>query len=330
MFTRARPAGLWIPGSVIAQAEIEHLDDYYLAVDGAAGGTYAPTDPIVIGGDGVTLAGVNHSLTGTLAVASGAIISIADGGKIKADGGGDDIELAVVSGVGTLDVKSGAYVKIEAGGSQDVYGALALKSGGSFNVESGSTETINSGGILTAASGSTTNLNGATAVRGAMTLKSTANGGPGSITGEVDTIMAGVFSMQAILDCTSSAGRIKWRFDTLTDASQTISIASKTIVRLNNTCAANRTIIVSTSIGTPKWGDWMYVFRSTPQSGSITDSGLYSIQLESDTGDVLFVWPPTSDKRRAGVLIVFSETDGDWVPVFWNNLGGTGTGLFGE
>ena len=116
MFTRARLAGLWILGSVISPAELEHLDDYSLAIDGDGGGTYAPSTAIVIGGSGVTLAGTDHHVSGTLTVDNLAVISIASGGSIKAEGSGTaDITLATVANVGTLTVGSGAVVKIQAG-----------------------------------------------------------------------------------------------------------------------------------------------------------------------------------------------------------------------
>lgn len=330
MFSRARAAGLWIPGSVVDQGEFEHLDDYSYAVDGR-GGTYAPATQIVVGGAGLSLSGSAHEVTGTLTVASLALITIADGGTIKANGSGAaDITLKVVSNVALLDVESGASVRIKAGGSLDVFGALTLKkvSGpGSLTAEDTTAITLNSGAQIIAADGSTVNLHD-TNLRKTLTLKSVANGGPGAINGEDDALLTGVFIQQALL-AHDGAGRARWRHTTLTDASQTVSIASKSIVRINNTCAANRTITVSTSLGTPKNGDWMLFYRSTPQGGTIADSSLYSVQLESDTGAVLYLWTPASNKTRAGVLIVFSETDNDWVPVLWNNLGGTGTGLFG-
>ena len=146
MFTRARLAGLWILGSVISPAELEHLDDYSLAIDGATGGTYAPSTAIVIGGSGVTLSGANHHLSGTLTIDSLAVITIATGGSIKAEGTGSaDITLATVADVGTLTVGSGAVLKINSGGALDVYGSLTLKntSGpGSIAAETGTTITL--------------------------------------------------------------------------------------------------------------------------------------------------------------------------------------------
>lgn len=210
MFTRARLAGLWILGSVISPAELEHLDDYSLAIDGDGGGTYAPSTAIVIGGSGVTLSGANHHVSGTLTVDNLAVISIASGGSIKAEGSGTaDITLATVSNVGTLTVGSGAVVKINSGGALDVYGSLTLKntSGpGSITAEQNTTVTLASGATMTAASGSTVNLAGSTAVRGAMAIKS--SGGPGSLTIENGTTnpVAGLVSFVSLSELRFASG----------------------------------------------------------------------------------------------------------------------------
>ncbi len=326
-FTPVRLSGFWTLLSVVEPDELKKIDENLVkAPNFAEGGIYVPSSFITVGQAGFQLDGTGHEIaatTGRLTVQTGAEIRLAAGSILKAQSGGN--------------------VKIESGGSLDVFGACTFKSGGGFTIDSGSTCTMSSGGTLTCASGSTTNLSGTTLVRGAMTIKS--SGGPGSLTVEAgctttvagtftgsgaSAAIAGTFLQQAILDHNSGPGRIKWRIATLTDASQTITIASHTIVKINNTCAANRVVSVSTTTGTPKDGDWMYVYRSTPESGTISDGGTHSVQLESDTGDVLFIFSTASDRKRAGVLIMFNETAGDWEPVFWNNLGGTGTGLFGD
>ncbi len=145
-FTRARLAGLWIFGSVIDPGEIEHIDDYYYAID-SRGGTYAPAGIITIGGLGLTLTGTGHHLGGTLTVDSLAQITIATGGTIKAEGTGTaDIALKVVAGVALLDVESGAAARIKSGAGLDVFGSLTLKNAsgpGSLTAESGTTIALN-------------------------------------------------------------------------------------------------------------------------------------------------------------------------------------------
>ena len=187
MFVRARPIGFWIFGSVIDPLELEGLDrDRANSLDGKNGGAYSLLAALVLGGAGLTLAGTNHHVSGTVTVDNLALIKVVDGGTVKADGtGGADIALKVVSGVALLDVESGAAIRIKSGGSLDVLGALAVKDGATLTAEDGSVITISSGAIFTAADGSTVNLSGTTNVRGAFVLK--ASGGPGSFTQEAGT-----------------------------------------------------------------------------------------------------------------------------------------------
>ena len=57
-FPRIRTSGQWLNGSTILQSELEQLDeDHSNALDGAAGGAYAPTAPLVIGGAGLHVTG---------------------------------------------------------------------------------------------------------------------------------------------------------------------------------------------------------------------------------------------------------------------------------
>lgn len=56
MFARIRAAGTWI--GVIASSELDTLDlNLSRAIDGYAGGSYAPSSPIVIGGAGMIFSG---------------------------------------------------------------------------------------------------------------------------------------------------------------------------------------------------------------------------------------------------------------------------------
>lgn len=90
---------------------------------------------------------------------------------------------------GHLDVTSNLRFTAPVGGSVvfdelvaiDILGPLSLKAGfsASVNIEAGITVTFQSTAVCTVASGATMNLSGATDVRGTMTFKTTANGGPG-------------------------------------------------------------------------------------------------------------------------------------------------------
>ncbi len=222
MFTRARPPGLWILGSVISPAELEHLDNYYGALD-SAGGTYALGAALILGGAGVTLSGTSHHVAGTLTVDNLALISIANGGSIKAEGTGSaDITLAVVTNVATLTVGSGAVAKILAGGALDVYGSLTLKDAsgpGSITAEDNTSITLLDGSTLTAAAGSTVNLTGATVVRGSLTIKD--SGGPGSLVIETGTTSQNAGTIQHLATSINSYTSGAEETGTVTDARAT-------------------------------------------------------------------------------------------------------------
>lgn len=54
-FTRANPGG-WVQGNVLTPAQINQIDiNHSRAVDGNAGGTYAPATPIVVNGGGMEI-----------------------------------------------------------------------------------------------------------------------------------------------------------------------------------------------------------------------------------------------------------------------------------
>lgn len=74
-FARVRTIGTWLTASVVLPAEWEAFDtNISRAIDGHAGGTYSPSAPIVIGGDGLRVTGdftveSNASFTSALTVA---------------------------------------------------------------------------------------------------------------------------------------------------------------------------------------------------------------------------------------------------------------------
>ena len=197
MFTRNRLPGLWILGSVVSPAEFEHLDDYYKALDGAAGGSYSPSGALIIGAAGVSLSGANHHVLGsaTLTVDSLGSIVVASGGLIKLDGtSAADIELKVTAGVASINVKAGARIDVQENGDVDNYGAITLKdnggaagSGGNLIVEDTGLITVQSGGVVAVAG--TLNVNANAHLRAALTVENTAGGGPGSIVFEDDALL---------------------------------------------------------------------------------------------------------------------------------------------
>lgn len=330
MFTRARLAGLWILGSVISPAELEHLDDYSLAIDGDAGGTYAPTTAIVIGGSGVTLSGANHHVSGTLTVDSLAVISVASGGSIT--------------------VTSGGLAKILAGGELDVYGTLTLKntSGpGSIVAENNTTITLASGAALTASSGSTVNLTGTTNVRGAAVIK--ASGGPGTYTLEAtcteylsgetqhlatatDVYLAGsassgshednrTITRQGLTTLSGSSARTAYRANAAAPDSDSDMTVAYDRYSLPTTQAADRVYTVRHTGTVPTTAQRIIISRMNPSTPSA-----FKAEIKREDGTVIF----TFYASREG--FVWLEWNGlAWVPIMSSQYAtGTNSGIYGD
>lgn len=156
----------WGANATITAAELWALDmGQFVGINGDAGGTWAPSSVITIGGSGLTvtgdcrLAGASSiadcqgftlTNTGELLVSDGTHVLVEANGWISLEG-----ELRIENG-GLLEVRSGADVSILAGSAVNVASAVTVSSGGSI--------TIASGGSFTTASGATVTL-GADATR---------------------------------------------------------------------------------------------------------------------------------------------------------------------
>jgi hypothetical protein len=117
-FTRANPSG-WGTGGQVTSGQLNQIDiNQANAIDGAAGGTYAPSGALVLGGSGVTLSGANH------AVASGGTLTVANGG--------------------TCTVASGGVCLVVTGGLLTVTGSLNVAAGGTLTMQSGNKVSLSS------------------------------------------------------------------------------------------------------------------------------------------------------------------------------------------
>ena len=136
-FARIRAPGLWVLGAVITPTEMEKFDqDQSQAVDGTGGGTYAPTNRIVIGGAGADFTGGTSTdplgpLTATAAAGTGAsgVVATGDGngaGGIFTSGAG-----ASTYGVSGIGNGNGATGVVGVGGPSS--GAGGYFEGGSPN-----------------------------------------------------------------------------------------------------------------------------------------------------------------------------------------------------
>jgi hypothetical protein len=74
--------GAWAAGTIVTQGEFWSIDEsIYKSINGDDGGTWAPAAAVEIGGAGITMAGTNHEVTGTLSIESGAELTF-DGGSL--------------------------------------------------------------------------------------------------------------------------------------------------------------------------------------------------------------------------------------------------------
>lgn len=147
-FDYTRPGGVWSGSVIVTTAEIEDLDSKTeRAINGDEGGTWAPTDPIVIGGDGMEIngpliaddvqqidltAGFIEAFSGTeIRVDSGATLILSGDQNVESGG-----NINVKSG-GEIEVRSGGLFEVLAGGIVDIFGDMDIESGGSLEIKSG-------------------------------------------------------------------------------------------------------------------------------------------------------------------------------------------------
>ncbi len=216
-FTKVRPGG-WVTLSTLAAAEMQTLDEnVYASINGDAGGTWAPSTQIAIGGSGLVVYDATLQLgdgagqNGTLDVKDGSSLMFRSGAGIlqfagatwvlsgntafgsagvDADGGAGH---HVLSG-GKLYVDSGAFIRIRAGGTVTMGGAFVASTGTSNTFQAGSTVSI-AGTLGLAATCAATQTHGSTLdLYGDVTIKS-----PGTFSTEAGSTstLGGAFTIGA-------------------------------------------------------------------------------------------------------------------------------------
>lgn len=153
----------WTAAIPLEPSELDALDaGQFAAINGDDGGSWAPADPIIIGGAGIEFTGAvpvgeDLSVDGDITIASGGTITVESGGDINVESGG------AINADGNINIDSGGRLIVNSGGQiNELTGAAHTHSSGSTeNHASGSTDTYESGSTL--ALDGTVNV-GATAV----------------------------------------------------------------------------------------------------------------------------------------------------------------------
>jgi hypothetical protein len=129
-----KPGG-WDVEEVLTSDQMNALQVELLkAIDGAAGGSYTLTAPLVLDGEAVQFAATATVLDGaTLELDDGATLVANDGSIIAVDGGA---ELNVEDG-GEVNVRDGGRIDIEAGADINVTGDINVPTGGEINIKDG-------------------------------------------------------------------------------------------------------------------------------------------------------------------------------------------------
>lgn len=138
---RVRAPGTWATLTSVSPSEFELFDGYtFSAINGDAGGTWAPADEIVIGGLGL-------SVTGPFFATDVQGLTMTDGGFLSFN---DEALDSLAIRLGTrrfLEVRSAADINVLAGGAVNLLassdlvceGVLTVKNTGILNVEATST-----------------------------------------------------------------------------------------------------------------------------------------------------------------------------------------------
>lgn len=243
------PFGYVVP-STEWQTTIQQL---FKAVNGDEGGTWAPSGFITIGGSGLELAGMAHSIAASarLNVESSGEIRLKNGALLRADGTNGDIRLEVLSNVATLTVELAALLK------------------------------VNGGGTLTADALSEVNLNGGTYVRGTTTFMSTANGGPGTLVFEGNNTLTAASSCTATWNGPWLFGGTLTVYGVLTVSSSS-AFTSALSVGTNLTVGGN----VATT-GNETVGGNLAVTGTTTTTGTVTTNGALVANSTATFNDVV-------------------------------------------
>lgn len=124
-FTRVKSSG-WAFGEKLTSAQMNQLDlDHSRSADIFAGGVYAPSAALDIGGSGLKLTGTGHVIPSS--------------GQLTVQNGGD----IVVQNGGQATWQSGADLIVAAGATLALSGLMTMPTGSNLLADAGSTWTMN-------------------------------------------------------------------------------------------------------------------------------------------------------------------------------------------
>ena len=259
MLTKAEPLGYSF-GQKLPSAHQNHLQDELVkAIDGAGGGTYNPSNPIILGGDGLNMAGpfvvsgagsadfngvaVTFNATSTVLFVNGFECdagSTSIVGDLNVNGAqltvaaesffndtvhiGANDDFTMASGTGTADFFGGTVTISEAGGFQVGGGVPADFNG---TVDFNATVDLNAGVDFAAASVVT--FAAGSDLDGSVELGLTCTGGMSFASGGTLAIAAGAELQISGILREQGAGRTVYRRYNLPTTNATVSIADGTL-----------------------------------------------------------------------------------------------------
>lgn len=276
---KMKPSGFG-PNDELTSAEIEICNSQMPNfMDGAAGGTYTPSAPLIVAGaQGLACSGVLN-ITGT------GVCTIALAASLVING------TCTVGGTGSQTFASGATLTTAAGSTSTFNGTCTFNENFSLNsaktFSCAGTLALGSTGSITGAAGSTVNLTGT-----AITL------GVGTQTVNQGTIVNFL------------TGHVNDRLVDLTDANQTIGISSGTIatngadvVMLAASVLSADRVITVTSTG---------ALRGSRMRFS-TDDNTFKLTLKNDNGVTFaFVKTPPAAGNYQWIDIIHSGAANGW------------------
>lgn len=226
--------------------------DHAAAIDGVGGGTYAPTNPIVIGGDGM-------SVTGDFAATHDCAIGTTDADTLTVNSTVDfqgPVTFADTLTVNDFVAGTGAQFNgtvalgNAAGDAISVTGTLTINNNCTIGSSASDTLTINASTVFNEVS-----FTGDVEFTGTASFEGDVNLGTGS--GD-DIDVSGILNLHFPV-AFSGQGRVTFRYALLTDADATLTVSAGNVFRVPTSNTAPRTYTLGTT--NAEDGDFMIFYK---------------------------------------------------------------------